>query len=211
MSIPEGMVARRATGVLILPKENPVIVEKYIQLVGPLASHSGVLNGIRFERGVHRFRGPMAQAEGLIRYCQRCWQATVHDNDPRESSHGVSQVPSPEAEGLQRGAPEGRGQPADGAAEERRGDAGDEAGPAEDVPSSPDSAGSAEPVADVDHRLLAAIDALDPEQDEHWTTSGKPAMAAVEALYGSAGITRRNVEEARPGYDRDAARAVKSQ
>lgn len=54
--------------------------------------------------------------------------------------------------------------------------------------------------------LAAALAALDPENDEHWTTAGKPAMAAVEALMGDVSITRAQVEDAYPDFSREAAR-----
>lgn len=58
-------------------------------------------------------------------------------------------------------------------------------------------------------RLAAALLKLDPENDEHWTKLGKPAMAALEQFYGSADITRADVGAAIPQFDRDVARASK--
>jgi len=52
--------------------------------------------------------------------------------------------------------------------------------------------------------LVQAVRKLDPANDEHWTTSGQPAMKAVEALFGK-NVTRAAVEEVAPGYDREAA------
>ena len=56
-------------------------------------------------------------------------------------------------------------------------------------------------------RLEAALRKLDPNNDEHWTKSGKPAVAAVEQFYGSADITRTDIEAAIPDFDRAAALA----
>jgi len=60
-------------------------------------------------------------------------------------------------------------------------------------------------------RLAAALQKLDPENDEHWTKLGKPAMAALEQFYGSTDFTRADVEAAIPDFNRDAARAAKAQ
>ena len=54
--------------------------------------------------------------------------------------------------------------------------------------------------------LLAAINLLDPTNDDHWTQSGAPAIAAIEEIYGN-DTTRAEVNEVAPGYDRDAAAA----
>lgn len=58
-------------------------------------------------------------------------------------------------------------------------------------------------------RLAAALKQIDPENDEYWTKLGKPTMAAVEQFYGSADVTREEVEAAIPGFNREAARAAK--
>lgn len=60
-------------------------------------------------------------------------------------------------------------------------------------------------------RLAAALRQLDPENDEHWTKIGKPAMSALEQFYGSSDITRADVEAAIPDFNRDVARAAKAQ
>ena len=70
----------------------------------------------------------------------------------------------------------------------------EEAGPVED----PAEAATAD--------LLAAINLLDPTNDDHWTQSGAPAIAAIEEIYGN-DTTRSEVNEVAPGYDRDAAAA----
>ena len=49
-------------------------------------------------------------------------------------------------------------------------------------------------------RILAALAALDPHNDEHWTSAGLPSMAAVIALAGE--VTRRQVEAVAPEFSR---------
>lgn len=54
-------------------------------------------------------------------------------------------------------------------------------------------------------RIREAVNTLDATNDEHWTADGRPRMDAVERAFGSAGITRADVEAAVPGYTRDTA------
>jgi hypothetical protein len=55
-------------------------------------------------------------------------------------------------------------------------------------------------------QLEKIIHSLDPENDEHWTQGGMPRLSAIEeALDGDTGITRADVNNAAPGYDREKA------
>lgn len=65
------------------------------------------------------------------------------------------------------------------------------------------------PAVNVSENLVKAVLALDPANVDHWTEEGIPAMAAVEAAYGSNGITRRDVDQAVPGWNRDKAQGAK--
>lgn len=65
-----------------------------------------------------------------------------------------------------------------------------------------------EPTAKLNTKLQKAVLGLDPADDTHWTKDGKPAITAVEKLYGSAGITRADVESVAPGHTRDKAKAA---
>lgn len=62
-----------------------------------------------------------------------------------------------------------------------------------------------EPVLEMSEKIAGAVRGLDPENDEHWTEAGLPAMAAVEDVVGSKDIKRADVEAAEPGWDRDKA------
>ncbi|QIQ65283.1 hypothetical protein 19_00013 [Pseudomonas phage Epa19] len=57
-------------------------------------------------------------------------------------------------------------------------------------------------------RLAEALMKLDPEKDDHWTKLDKPAMSAVEQIFGSADVTRADVEAAIAGFDRNVARKM---
>lgn len=51
-------------------------------------------------------------------------------------------------------------------------------------------------------KLVRALSRLDPKNDEHWTRDGKPSVAAVERLYGSADVRRSDIDAAAPGLMR---------
>jgi hypothetical protein len=57
--------------------------------------------------------------------------------------------------------------------------------------------------------LAQIVKTLDPENDEHWTDRGLPSMTAIETLAGKPS-TRKDVEEAVPGYTRAVARSEKA-
>lgn len=101
---------------------------------------------------------------------------------------------STEDAGAEAGAKE---EPSDGAGHEHSGDAPE-----------PEAKAHAEtPV--VNNKLLKAIYSLDPENEDHWVKTGKhvgkPKVSVIEEAYGDAGVTRSDVEEVAPEYDREAA------
>lgn len=53
--------------------------------------------------------------------------------------------------------------------------------------------------------LQAAIKSLDPENNDNWTFTGLPSVDAVSHAVGGT-VTRKQIGEAVPGYDREAAR-----
>lgn len=69
---------------------------------------------------------------------------------------------------------------------------------------------TAKPDAQVEYnqKLKKAIAQLDVKNDDHWTDAGLPAMKAVETFYGSAGITRADVNAAAPNLTRASLQAA---
>ncbi len=55
--------------------------------------------------------------------------------------------------------------------------------------------------------LAAALAALDPADDTHWTANGKPNVAAVAGIVG-APVTRADIDSAAPELTRDGAPAA---
>ena len=62
-----------------------------------------------------------------------------------------------------------------------------------------------EPVGSANPVLAKAVMKLDPEDDDHWTKAGLPALVAVEDALGKAGATRKDVDAAIPGWNREKA------
>ena len=50
--------------------------------------------------------------------------------------------------------------------------------------------------------LIEALQALDPDDDDHWTAEGRPAMAALIDLAGRE-VTRREVDAIAPDFTRE--------
>lgn len=51
-------------------------------------------------------------------------------------------------------------------------------------------------------KLKKALDQLDPDNDDHWTKDGQPALKAVEQFYGSAAVSRADIRAVAPNLKR---------
>jgi hypothetical protein len=58
-------------------------------------------------------------------------------------------------------------------------------------------------------RIRAALSKLDPENDDHWTSDGLAAVAAVAELAAS-NVTRLQIATVEPEFNRDAALEIKT-
>lgn len=139
-------------------------------------------------------------------------EADGADEVHEDAESGASEAPVGDVQ------PEG-GEPSEEGTEDGAGDASDSEGEAGVRPEGdghedagvPDFSEAAslkepeEPKGDANTALAAAVSKLDPENDAHWTKAGLPALSAVEEAYGRAGVTRKDVEAAMPGWNRDAA------
>jgi hypothetical protein len=177
-----------------------LIKTKFI-LGGALAGATIVLGSrpFPFVNGEVEFVGSESETKAIAHALAINWQA-FPEGHPRlkELSDGVSEV-QPNQDGLQGNSlSQGDGTvqeaPADGSAT-----ADTQAGEAQSVPD-----GHGHPDG-VNEKLRRAVMSLDPQNDAHWTAAGEPAMKAVEAAYGSTGITRDDIKAAAPGYNRKAA------
>lgn len=57
--------------------------------------------------------------------------------------------------------------------------------------------------------IRAALEQLDPENDEQWTGDGLPKVDAVAALVGDENVKRADIKAADENFDREAARVLK--
>lgn len=147
-----------------------------------------------FVEGRLSIDAPANQMKLHARFLARNWQAYPEE----EVQDGKRNVPSDSQRDGQH-AVQGDDEPKTAAGlgpDARTGSAGTQAG---GTGALPDGNGQE---ARVNAKLRRAVMSLDPEDDGHWTFAGLPSMKAVEALYGSAAITRADVEEAAPGYTR---------
>jgi hypothetical protein len=197
------------------------IVQTTFVLTGALAGRTIRLGSqpYAFEKGRLTITAPAEDVALHARFLERNWQAypeghpalegqTNGQRDLQEGSQPDGQPPV--HSDVQ---PNGGGTEAGDAAPVRGGGVEAEAGQAGGVP---DGDGQQavltdpvkEPTVELNTKLQKAVQSLDPADDTHWTKDGKPAMTAVEKLYGSAGITRADVEAVAPGYTRDKAKAA---
>jgi hypothetical protein len=56
-------------------------------------------------------------------------------------------------------------------------------------------------------KILVALTQLDPNDDSHWNTDGLPNTGTVQRIAHDQTIKRGDIQNARPGFDRDTARA----
>lgn len=58
---------------------------------------------------------------------------------------------------------------------------------------------------DPGQKIRAALERLDPTDDDHWTKDGLPAMSVLEDLLNDKSVTRAMVHNADPGFNRELA------
>lgn len=196
-------------------------------LTGANAGRTCVLRNRKFENGRHQFTADPEVVQSVCTYMGRCYEAFPEgseelklaqardrgeditdggDTDASEASESgpTEAVPGDDHEELGSAAAE--------AADERGVDAGSDGGDSgsgpvgdghEDSGLSASSAGEEHGAGD-NPRLKGVIQDLDPDLDENWTKAGKPALAAVQKAYG-ADVTRQDINNAAPGWDREKA------
>lgn len=184
------------------------ITERKYYLTGALAGKTITLSAnptsavkFHFKDGACSILASLNDHNGYALTLERNWKAYPEGHPALEESNGQREVSQngsqqvsggsqPQGGGSAPGQPSGDGSGAAGAAS---GEAG--SGPQGDGPQ-----------AELNEKLARAVANLDPTNDEHWTQDGRPAMTAVERFYGSADITRKDVEAAAPGVTRSKLR-----
>ena len=166
------------------------VIQTTFVLTGPLAGRTVRLGSqpYPFDNGRLTITAPAEEVALHARFLERNWQAYPEGHPALKDvpeGQPVSSDVQPNVGGTEAGGvPDGDGQPA--------------------VLTDPVK----EPTVELNTKLQKAVLGLDPADDTNWTKDGKPAMTAVEKLYGSTGITRADVEAVAPGHTRDKAKAA---
>lgn len=189
------------------------VIQTTFHLTGPKAGQTINLGSLPypFVKGSLTIRATPEDTALHARALERNWQAYPEGHPAlKEQSNGqrdlqAAEKPNSAAAVLSDLQPNGAG--AESGVEENNGSgaADPETGKAGGV-----SHGDGQP-PELNQKLLKAVRTLDPTNDEHWTKDGKPAVSAVAHLYGSADVTRKDVDAVAPGFTRDKAKPAESE
>lgn len=180
------------------------VIQTTFVLTPPLEGKTLRLGDYGFQEGRCTITAPADQMALHARFLERNWQAYPEGHEALKEKPNGQRDLQPNPEGAQGDLqPEGAGAPSGDGSDAGQGDAGGETG---------NQAGGLAPEGDgqapeLNEKLRKAVMTLDPVDDSHWTKDGKPAMTAVEKLYGSSGLTRADVDAAAPGFNREKAAA----
>lgn len=183
-----------------------VLVQTKFVLTGPLASRSIVLGSqpYPFRDGELTLTATPEEMALHARFLQRNWQAypeghpklesEVVDNGKRDIQTNSEPNPKSQIPGDMES--KGSGVELRVSTDNEQGTVDSASGTTRSI-----SNGDGQP-EELNEKLLRAVKSLDPLEDSHWTREGKPAMTAVEKSYGSADVTRSDVESVAPGFIR---------
>lgn len=167
-------------------------------LTGARAGKTCVLGGRQFIDGEHVVQGQLSKLGGLVTYFARVYAAfpkgSVELAQLKEQSDGEADTHTAAAGGQ---ADAVRSDVHTDGAAHQAATVGTDGGDGDAAPEH-----GTEGDGHQDARLRSAVMGLDPTNDEHWTSDGRPRMDAVESKFGSAGITRKDVERVAPGFVR---------
>lgn len=161
------------------------------------------LAGYRFVKGRCVLEGTEQDLEGITKYLSRCYQAFPEGADDH-GQHGLSKsTGGGQATSVQGEAGSEGGGAAPSPDDPGAGAGGAEAGSAGSVSRGDghSDAGVSEKSVPVEEQIRSAVAELDPNNDEHWTGNGLPAIQVLEKKIGSK-VTREAVNNAAPGVIR---------
>jgi hypothetical protein len=187
------------------------ILRRTLVLAGHYAGKTVTLRGWRFVDGRLELEGPEREVERVQRYLGRCYQAYPEgsrtlefaqardrqnreeksgkrDHEARPESRDPSRLPSETQPVWEKS---GERPPDEGS-----GAAPDPEGPAE-LPAERSERPSPSPPA-----LIEAVARLEVQNDEHWTTDGKPRVDVLAAMSGMPELTRADIQRAAPNLRR---------
>lgn len=186
-------------------------------LTGHYAGKTMEINGSKFVNGELPLKGDLRSMDGLIRYMatynaflagsDELAEAQNRDRMNKEIANGADEILDGQGSN-DGGAPSNDADPGAASGAGATGASVDGAGSGSEGDGVPGGReGDAAPQTS-DPQVLKIIDALkalNPDVTDHWTDGGLPRVAAVEAGSGVVGVTRKDIEAALPGWNRDKA------
>lgn len=173
-------------------------LEMTLVLAGGRRGQTCTLGKFRFTNGAIVLRGDDRTVLGRAKYLGRVYAAFPQGSKELET-YGRGNVPAGDGNGQ---AVSGDGQPGQPgssppSADNGSGTTGAASGSGSDVP----NAGSGHGNARLD-RIKEAVTALDHTNDDHWTGTGLPRVDVISTAVGDPTVSRRDVEQAAPGFTR---------
>lgn len=205
--------------------QNTTMLKLPLYLNGHYAGKTIKLADIQFTKGKVVLYGSAAEVNSLANYLGKCFQAWPEgetlESRAREKENLENGASTVQEEGLPELGSEIRAEerqtkevpPNDGGGtgESNLDESGDNPGGLghEDPRlSSPEKRFDDTSAAKVDpEKLLKAMQMLSPEVKEHWRADGQPRIDAVAELYGSEGITRKDLQAVWPELTQNIKKA----
>jgi hypothetical protein len=179
-------------------------------LTGHFKGQTIVLNGHKFVDGTLELKGDMDKMQGLINYF-RSYNAYLAGSDElakaeardKENANGKNS-------NLENGGRKNSGRvqsdkPGSKVEASGSGNDGDEVGAGDGLVPEGDGVPEGREGDPQVLKIIDAVKSLDPDADEFWTDAGLPKVSAIEKAAGLVGVTRKEIENAMPGYNREKA------
>lgn len=166
-----------------------------LRLTGIHEGKTMVLRGVRFVDGVATPHCSEDDFKGLLKYLHRC-DGVIEDHG-RSQDH-VQHEERPVQDGDREVHQEG----SSSEAPSDDGPADADPDPGEEGLSSDGDGPGADPDLTFLGRVAQAVMRLDPADDEHWTSDGRPRVDAVAEMLPDEQISRKDLDDAAPGFVR---------
>ena len=171
-----------------------------------------VLNGLTFTDREATVQGDAKEIAGIVKYFTRSYQAEV-------IPHGSSQVHPSTEQGEAESVPSEIRQDGTGSEEETAVHIGsDDGARSGSARSGSDRDGHEDPRLSTEDRfnqsssnqvnpekLMKVLQGLDPTNESQWNAVGLPKLNIVGELYGSEGVTRKDIDSVWPEFNRKMA------
>lgn len=173
---------------------------------------STVINGLSFREGQATIQGDAKEIAGIVKYFTRSYQVEVQP-------HGTSQVHSSSESGETDQVPSGVRQDGTGSEEETAVHIGSNArtepgssrvgsdrdGHEDTRLSKEDRFNQSQNNQVNPEKLMKVLKGLDPTDDAQWNAVGLPKLNVVGEMYGSEGVTRKDIDAVWPEFHRKMA------